>query len=196
MPSFKYTAKDASGKSVSGSIDAQSHSDALAALRKRNLMVLKVQGARQSRSKRGGSRMVRPGAKKGELELFTRQLSTMISAGIPLLECLEIQQEQAESPGFKKALEGVINDIRGGSDFSAALGQFPKVFSRIYVSMVKAGEASGQLDEILTRLAEYLEATAKLKLEIKSAMTYPVVSLVMVLGITFFLMIVIIPTCA
>lgn len=192
MPSFKYKARDASGKNVSGKIRASSQSEAKASLKKRNLTVLNVTNAR-SATRSGSGRHVRPGAKKGELELFTRQLSTMISAGIPLLECLEILCEQAESPGFKKTLGGVVDDIRSGTDFSAALGRFPKVFSRIYVSMVRAGEASGQLDEILIRLAEYLEATAKLKREIRSAMTYPAVSLVMVLGITAFLMIVIIP---
>jgi len=146
--------------------------------------------------------MLRPGSparkrrkamKRGELELFTRQLATMISAGIPLLECLAIQCEQAESQTFGRILETVIADIRGGLDLSRALSKHPKVFPTVYVSMIRAGESSGQLDEILVRLAEYLEASAKLRREIKAAMTYPVVSLFLVFGITAFLMIVIVP---
>ncbi len=135
----------------------------------------------------------RKAMKRGELELFTRQLATMVSAGIPLLECLGIQCEQAESKAFARVLGTVIADIRGGLDLSRALAKHPKIFPAVYVSMIKAGESSGQLDEILVRLAEYLEASAKLRREIKAAMTYPVVSLFLVFGITAFLMIVIVP---
>src|SRR5436190_8353315 len=127
------------------------------------------------------------------LVIFTRQFSTMIGAGIPVLECLTILQEQAEDPGFKNGLGQIVDEVRGGSDLSQALGKHPRIFARIYVNMIKAGEASGQLDTILNRLAEYLEATEKLRREIKSAMTYPVVSLVMILGITIFLLVFIIP---
>ncbi|MCU0724735.1 MAG: type II secretion system F family protein, partial [Planctomycetes bacterium] len=95
--------------------------------------------------------------------------------------------------GFAYILDSVIEDIRGGADLSASMEKFPKCFSNIFVSMIKAGEVSGQLDEILVRLAEYMESSAKLKREIRSAMTYPVVSLVLVLGITAFLMIGIVP---
>ena len=128
-----------------------------------------------------------------EIVIFTRQLSTMISAGIPLLESLEILQEQQENPGFAMALGDIVDRVRSGSDFSLALGEHTKIFPRIYVSMVKAGETAGQLDVILTRLAEYQEATAKLIREIKSAMTYPVISLCLIFGITAFLMVGIIP---
>ena len=196
MSTFKYSAKDSSGKTIGGTIAATNQIEATENLRRNNLQVLKVTETRDKNAGASGGglflrRSARP--KKGELELFTRQLSTMVSAGIPLLECLEILQEQAETPGFRKALTAVIEDIRSGSDLSQALGRFPTIFSSIYVSMVRAGEASGQLDEILTRLAEYLEATAKLRREIKAAMTYPVVSMVLVIAITAFLMIVIVP---
>ncbi|MCW8130724.1 MAG: type II secretion system F family protein [Planctomycetota bacterium] len=126
------------------------------------------------------------------LAIFTRQFSTMIGAGIPVLECLDILEEQAEDPGFKTVCQTIIEDVRSGSDLSQAMGKHP-VFDRIYVNMIKAGEASGQLDTILKRLAEYMEATEQLKREIKGAMTYPVVSLVMILGITIFLLVFIIP---
>ena len=128
-----------------------------------------------------------------ELVIFTRQLATMISAGIPLLESLEILSEQNDNQGFKSVLEDVVAEVRGGSDLSTALAQHPRVFEDIYVNMVRAGEVSGQIDEILIRLAEYLEATAKLRGQIISAMTYPVISLVLIIGIILFLLLVIVP---
>lgn len=200
MKQFKYQAKNFGGKTVSGTIAAEDQNEVLGELRKRNLVVLNVRPVGEKKQKAGGGssfwtlkKGARPGAKKDELVVFTRQLSTMISAGIPLLEGLEILHEQAQNPGFAVVLDQVIEDIRGGSDLSAALEKWPKVFSNIFVSMIKAGEVSGQLDDILIRLAEYLESSAKLKREIRSAMTYPVVSLTLVIGITAFLMIGIVP---
>jgi type IV pilus assembly protein PilC len=199
---FKFEAKDAAGKVVKGAVTAQSQSDVVADLRRRNLTPIDVQqtgglaslfsGSKGSRSKRTKAR--RSSVKKGELEVFTRQLSTMLGAGIPMLEALEILADQAESPGFAYCLDKVVSDIRSGSDLSKALEPHTRVFSHIYVSMIRAGEVSGQIDIILQRLADYLEAAAHLRAEIKSAMTYPVVSLVLVLGIASFLMIGIVPS--
>ncbi len=136
----------------------------------------------------------KPGVrKKEEIVIFTRQLATMITAGIPILESLEILEEQAQSRNFAMLLELVVEDVRSGLDLSTAFAKHVKVFSDVYVSMIRAGEASGQIDEILLRLADYMEATARLKRDIKSAMTYPVVSMVMIMGITAFLMIGIVP---
>lgn len=198
MKTFKYQAKNFGGKTVSGTITAANQNEVIGELRRRNLIVLNVRPVAQAKSGGGATfwtfkKGARPHAKKEELVVFTRQLSTMISAGIPLLEALEILHEQATNPGFATVLDSVIEDIRGGSDLSASMEKFPKVFRTIFTSMIKAGEVSGQLDEILLRLAEYLEASAKLKRDIRSAMTYPVVSLTLVLGITSFLMIGIVP---
>lgn len=219
MPSFKYSAIGTDGRTVRGTLDAGGQQELLDELRRRNLTPLKVEGRRAGMG--GGAKPKRaapvsgtgkgllakkpslltmdiggnkPGVKKKEeIVLFTRQLSTMISAGIPLLECLEILQEQAQSRQFALLLDYVISDVRSGEDLSSSLDKHPKVFSEVYVSMVKAGEASGQIDEILVRLAEYLEASQRLKRDIKSAMTYPVVSLTLILGITAFLMLSIVP---
>jgi type II secretory pathway component PulF len=137
---------------------------------------------------------VKPGVRKREeVVIFTRQLATMISAGIPMLESLEILREQAESKQFSMLLDQVIGDVRAGQDLSTALDRHHKAFTNVYVSMVRAGEASGQIDEILVRLADYMEASQRLKREIKSAMTYPIVSLVMIFSITAYLMIGIVP---
>jgi len=197
---FKFEARDATGKVVKGAVSAATQSMAVAEVRRRNLTPLEVKqsaGLSGLFAKRTGRKRVlakRASVKKGELEVFTRQLSTMLGAGIPMLEALEILAEQAESPGFAFCLDRVVESIRSGSDFSKALEQHNRVFSHIYVSMIRAGEVSGQLDIILQRLAEYLEAAAHLRNEIKSAMTYPVISLVLVIGIASFLMIGIVPS--
>jgi type IV pilus assembly protein PilC len=197
---FKFEARDQAGKTVRGSIAAESQAEVVADLRRRNLVPLDIQkggsGLFGRKPKGAKTRAVakRSSVRKGELEIFTRQLATMLSAGIPMLEALEILADQAESPGFAFCLDRVVDDIRSGSDLSRALEQHKKVFSYIYVSMVRAGEVSGQLDIILTRLAEYLEASAHLRQEIKSAMTYPVISLILVFGIASFLMIGIVPS--
>ena len=197
---FKFEAKDAAGKVVKGSVSATSQSEAVADLRRRNLTPVEVTKAGGIASwfqkAKGGKKTMAKKAwcKKGELEVFTRQLSTMLSAGIPMLEALEILADQAESPGFAYCLDRVVNDIRSGSDLSKSMEPHKKVFTHIYVSMIRAGEVSGQIDIILTRLAEYLEASAHLRSEIKSAMTYPVISLVLVIGIASFLMIGIVPS--
>ncbi len=203
---YKFEARDAAGKTVRGTVSAASESDAVADLRRRNLTPIditkggglfgraKSKGGKQGRKHQRRAMAKRASVKKGELEVFTRQLSTMLSAGIPMLEALEILAEQAESPGFAYCLDRVVEDIRSGSDLSRALETHRKVFSDIYVSMIRAGEVSGQLDVILTRLAEYLEAAAHLRQEIKSAMTYPVISLILVFGIASFLMIGIVPS--
>lgn len=195
---FKFEAKDATGKVVRGSVAAASQAEVVADLRRRNLTPVDVAKAGGIGSLFGGGKGKRKATKssvqKGELEVFTRQLATMLGAGIPMLESLEILADQAESPGFGFCLGRVVEDIRAGSDLSKALEAHPRVFSNIYVSMIRAGEVSGQLDAILQRLAEYLEAAAHLRAEIKSAMTYPVISLFLVFGIAAFLMIGIVPS--
>lgn len=219
MATFRYSAISSDGRTVRGSVEAGSQPEALEELRRRNLMPLKVDGAggagseeaapaagKGERAEReeprapapkapgGGLFAVKPGVRKHEeVVIFTRQLATMISAGIPMLESLEILQEQAESKEFSLLLNRAIDEVRSGQDLSTAIGRYPKVFTDVYVSMIKAGEASGQIDDILVRLADYMEAAQRLKRDIKSAMTYPVVSLVMITGITAFLMLAIVP---
>ncbi|RME75629.1 MAG: type II secretion system F family protein [Planctomycetota bacterium] len=202
MPDFSYKARDASGRTTTGTMTAGSANEALDTLRRQNLIVLSLDERRGSNIPFAGlfdrSAKKQVSAKRArvslqDLTVFTRQLATMLSAGIPLLECLEILAEQLENPGFRAIVQEVVADVRTGSDFSDALRKHPRVFSNIYVNMVRAGEASGQLDEILVRLAEYQEASAALRARIRSAMTYPVVSLVLILTITTGLLVGIIP---
>ncbi len=186
MAKFKFKAKSAAGRSESGVINARTQEEALAELRKRQLTDISVKVDK-------GGFGVKPGASTEDLVIFTRQLATMIGAGIPLMESMEILHSQATNPRFALVLDRVVEDIRGGSDLSAAMGKYPTVFSNIYLAMIRAGEVSGQIDEILIRLAGYMEEAQKLKNEIKAAMTYPVVSLCMIGGITLFLMTYIVP---
>ncbi len=193
MPQYKYAVKTTEGKERSGTISAPSRDDAMGELRRQNLTVVSMteQKSQAARSLFGGEPRAR--VRGDDLAVFTRQLATMISAGIPLVESMEILEEQAEDPGFKLVCGRIIESVRSGTDFSEALSKYPKIFTRIYVSMVRAGEASGALDTILVRLAQYMESTEALRREIKSAMTYPVVSLVLILLIVGGLLVGIVP---
>jgi type IV pilus assembly protein PilC len=204
VPSFRYAAKDNSGKTVQGTLQANDRAEAVNELRRQDLVVLRVEegadkGSKSSKSGKAARGMQfslfkpKPSATRQELVMFTRQLATMIGAGLSLLESLDVLEEQAESPGMKCACEILTSELRGGSDLSTAMALCPKAFNRLYISMVTAGEASGQMDVILERLAEYVEASDALRREIRSAMTYPVISLVLVLGITMFLMVGVVP---
>jgi type IV pilus assembly protein PilC len=148
-------------------------------------------GRKEASGRRKGTPKVR--IKSKDLSVFTRQLSTMVAAGIPMLESLEVLAEQADDAGFRHVLGQIVDDVRSGTDLSAAMAKHPNTFKRLFVNMIKAGEASGQIDDILNRLADYQESSDRLKGEIKSAMTYPIVSIVMIIGITLFLLIFVIP---
>ena len=203
MVSYKYTAKGPGGKTVEGTLQANDKNEVVAELRRQNLVVMSVDqasaakgigklslGGKKTGEKKAGGK---PGGKREEIVMFTRQLATMIGAGLALLESLEVLGEQAETPGMRATCAKLANDVRGGSDLSVAMEGCPKAFDELYVSMVRAGEVSGQMDIILERLADYQEANESLRREIKSAMTYPVVSMVLVSGITMFLMIGVVP---
>ena len=203
MAEFKYAAKGPGGATVEGTIQAETKAEAVAELRKKNLIILRLdEGSGRKRPfqtrKAGagaGKAPTRGGrAKKGEVVIFTRQLATMVGAGLSLLESLDVLGHQAESKGMKQTCQVLVDAVRGGSDLSAAMEQCPRSFTPLYISMVKAGEVSGQMDIILNRLADYMEAAEELSREIKSAMTYPVISMVLVVGITMFLMMGVVPT--
>ncbi len=200
MADFKYQARNPAGKQVAGVVTAQNESDAIGELRRQNLVVVSLEekGAKRKFDWSITLWESKPGKRRARVRLqdmivFTRQLATMLSAGLPLLECLEILREQTEDVGFKQVIEQIVDDVRSGSDFSDALRKHPRVFSNIYTNMIKAGEASGQLDEILVRLAEYQEATQALRQRIRAAMTYPCVSLILIFAISILLLVFIVP---
>jgi len=191
MATYTYEAKNAQGKKVKGSLRAADRNLAQEELKRKNLSLVTLSEKKVPKDIFG--RPFRARAKPKEVAVMTRQLATMIGAGLTLLESLETLLEQARDRGLRFALDDIIERVRGGSDLSSAMSNHPKVFTSIYVNMVKAAEASGQLDTILDRLAEYLEASEELKREIKGAIIYPVFSLSLITLITGFLIVVILP---
>ncbi len=190
---FAFVAKDPTGKEQRGTLEAETKEQAQQMLRQRSLQPSKL----DLKIERKGGGLFEPSrsAKAKELSLFTRQLATMIGAGIPLLESFEIlsQQVRDTNKGFGMGLQECADLVRGGTEMSEAMHKFPRIFPEIYINMIKAGEASGQLDIILNRLADFLESAEELKGEIRAAMTYPVISLVLIFSITGYLLVGVVP---
>ncbi|MEY2538398.1 MAG: type pilus assembly protein PilC [Verrucomicrobiota bacterium] len=192
MITFSYQARDTSGRIVSGVQDAINEDNAITSLMSRGLMVLSLQKKSEVSRKRKSTGSVR----ETDVVLFTRQLATMIEAGISLVQALTALYEQCD-PKRQRNLRVIISDIttrvQGGETFNESIARHPRVFNRLFVSMVKAGEHGGLLAEILDRLAGFLEASARLRKKVKSAMTYPVIVLFIALGITTFLIVRVVP---
>ena len=192
MTTFSYQARDASGRITSGVHDALNEDNAITSLMSRGLMVLSLQqkAAASKAHKRVWS------VKETDLVLFTRQLSTMIEAGISLVQGLTALYEQSD-PKRQRNLRHIISDVttrvQGGETFHEAISKHPRVFNRLFTSMVKAGETGGMLAEILDRLAGFLESSARLRKKIKSAMTYPVIVICIAFAITTFLIVRVVP---
>jgi len=193
MASFKYIATNAQGKTISGTVDTTDRAAVLAALIKQELRPISVKevSGRSGISFKnilGGNKV-----KTNDLVIFTRQLSTMISAGVPLDRGLGSLAKHTESPALKKILDTLIKDVEAGTPFGNALSKYPNTFSDVYVNMVRAGEAAGILDEILKRLALQQEKNATIRKKIKSAMAYPSVLVVIMIIAFFGLMLFVIP---
>lgn len=192
MITFSYQARDASGRITSGIQDALNEDNAVTSLMSRGLMVLSLQ--RKAVSARSRKRTW--SVKETDLVLCTRQLATMIEAGISLVQALTALYEQAD-PRRQRNLRYIISDVttrvQGGETFNEAIAKHPRVFNRLFVSMVKAGETGGLLAEILDRLAGFLEASARLRKKVKSAMTYPVIVICIAFCITTFLLVRVVP---
>lgn len=180
MAEFSYTAKTKDGSTQKGTISAKSQAAALQALKERDLQPLVVKAAekdwKQINIKLPGGNKV----KTRDLVMFTRQFSTMVNAGVPLVKTLSTLRNQTESDALQSILSRVVSDVEGGQPLSEALGKHPEAFSSVYVNMVKAGEEGGILDEIMERLATQVEKDSEIKGKVKSAMIYPIV----ILGIT------------
>jgi type IV pilus assembly protein PilC len=194
MPEYKFTARQQSGQMQKGTLTAHDRPAAIAALRAKQLTPIVI---KESKTNTGLSMNITlpglDGVKTKDLVIFTREFSTMISAGVPILRSLNILKEQSESYVLRKALEEVTNDVQGGSNLSTALAKHPKAFSQLYVNMVKAGETGGILDEVLKRLAFQEEKDAAVKGKIKAAMIYPSVVFFVTIIAFFILMTFIVP---
>lgn len=193
MPNFKYVAKDRAGKTLSASMDAKDRVTAVDVLRKKDLIIISVV---EDIPKKGISLAFFGGSKKIKLDdiaMFARQLATMVDAGITLVAALDILGEQMDNKTFGAIILTVRNDVEAGSSLSAALAKHKKVFSPLFINMVRAGESSGMLDDILERLSQYLEKTSSLQKKVQSAMIYPAIVSSMAIGITLILLLKVVP---
>jgi len=192
MPVFAYSGRTRTGQTINGEMEAPNREAVVAQLRRQQVMATAVTPkARDIELKIPGF-----GAKIGDRDLavVTRQLATMIDAGLPLVQCLDILAQQQEKKVFQKALHDIRMAVEGGATFSASLKRHPKIFSTLYTNMVEAGEAGGILDTILNRLAAYIEKAMALKKRIKTAMFYPSTIVAVAVVVVIFLLIYVIPT--
>jgi len=194
MANFKYTIKDEAGKTLKGVVQADSKDNAIQSLRTKGMIILALDEEKGFKLSLGGGKAQRgKKVKIDDLVVFARQLATMVNAGIPLVNGLDILGDQIENPSFKESVVKIHDDVETGSSLSEAVSKHPNIFSNLFINMVKAGESSGMLDEIMDRLATYLEKTSTLQKKIKAALVYPIAVTVMAVGITIFLMIRVIP---
>jgi len=218
MPKFAYIAVDSAGKESRGTIEAPNQAQAVAKVRSQGLFPTAIGAAgggeggsskaapASKKSAPAGKKsmgqmkieiklpkFLRPKVKQKDLTTLTRQLATLVDAGLPLLRGLHVLQRQTPNLTLKDALAGMCDSVESGSTFSESLLNFPKIFDNLYVNMVKAGEAGGVLEVVLNRLAEFAEKAEKIKNKVKGAMVYPVVVLVAAVGITGFLLVAVIP---
>jgi type IV pilus assembly protein PilC len=193
MPKFVYVGVTSGGKQTKGEIQAQSKNLAISLLRKNKIRVVSI------RNKPLDINMnISFGAsvKLSELSRFTRQLAAMTSAGLPLVQCLDILASQTENPLLAKAVQQISGDIQVGSTLADSMGKHQKIFNSLFCNMVAAGEASGNLDGVLSRLAEYQEKAEQLRRKIKGAMAYPVIVGVIAVAVSIIMLAFIVPTFA
>jgi type IV pilus assembly protein PilC len=199
MPTYQFEAMDATGQEIKDVIDAPSEEEAQATIRQMGYFVTKISVKKGQQGKGGGvgakkkRSMGFGGASSKQLSLFTKQLSILQDAGLPILRSLRILETQQKPGRLKNALMDVGDEIESGSTLSEAMGKSPKVFNRLYINMIKAGEAGGALEVILRRLSEFLERSESLKRKVKGAMIYPIVVILVACGILTFIMLKIVP---
>lgn len=189
MANFSYTASNSRGVTLKGNVEAADRTGAIGLIRKQGLRPLSLNEVKQKTGFNFGGAHV----KSDSLVVFTRELSAMVSAGVPLLRALTSLRDHSDSPALKKILDAIIRDVEGGANLGDALDKYPDTFNSVYVNMVRAGEAAGILDEILKRLALQQEKNATMRKKIKSAMTYPMVLVVITFLAFFGLMLFVIP---
>lgn len=213
MANFEYIALDAKGEQTTGTIDAGSEAEAIQELRNQGLYPTQVTpagkgGKAAAAPKAGKSKAKAPSKSKSAkkkkatvggkvkpkvLMIFTRQLATLIDSGLPLMRSLTVLGKQEPNPVLRGTLNSLADSVQSGATFSESLAQHPKIFNKLYVNMVKAGELGGVLEVVLTRLAEYMEKANKLKNKIVAAMVYPLIVMFIAVAILIFLMLVIVP---
>jgi type IV pilus assembly protein PilC len=191
MPVYAYEGRNRAGAMRKGIIEAANEAAATAQLRAQQILPTVVKA--KSKSLLAGLRLPASGPKTRDLVIFTRQFATMIDAGLPLVQCLDILAEQQPNKFFQAALRTIKSDVEQGSTFADALGKHPRIYNDLYVNLVAAGEVGGILDTILNRLAVYLEKADALARKVKGAMVYPVSVLVVAIGVVVLLLVKVIP---
>ncbi len=196
MPTFRYSAKDQEARTVNAKIVANDEMAVLDELRSRHLIVISIDEEKKSQFSFGALSNKTSSITTEDIILFSRQMATMVDAGIPILQTMEALEEQTVNPSFKKVLGTIRDDIRLGTSLSAAFAKHNKVFDNLFVNMLKVGESGGVLTVVLDRLSSYMEKTAKLKRKVQGAMIYPAVVVSMALLITTGLIVKVVPTFA
>jgi len=190
MKVFSYIIKDKEGKTTKGTAEAESQSSLIDHFHKQGYLIFSIEESKKKKAKQ----QVKKSVKIDELVVFSRQFTTLIESGIPVVEALAILEDQIGNPYFKGVIDTVLRDVKEGSSLSAALAKHTNVFPDIYLSMVEAAEASGNLPAILDRVSMYLEKSNALRKKVASALYYPVVIILMAIAITTFLIFKVIPT--
>ena len=199
MPSYYFEAMNQAGEEIKDVVEATNQEEAQATIKQMGYFVTKIsvkksrKTAGQQKSGRKGKSFALGGVKSKVLTTFTRQLSILQDAGLPILRSLKILEQQSTGGALKNALMDVCDEIEGGATLSEAMAKSPKAFNRLYVNMIKAGEAGGALEVILKRLAEFQERSEALKRKVKGAMVYPIVIITFATGILIFIMVWIVP---
>ena len=194
MGKFTYIAKDKTGHTVKGELQAPDKVKALDMLREKSLLILKLEETKSMTSFMSSLKMSgRKRVSLDELVLFTRQMATLTGAGITIVNSLDTLAEQTENVSFKKALIEVRNDVNTGASLSEAMSKHTRIFSEFFINMIRAGESSGMLDDVLEKVATYLEKTNALQKKIKAALIYPAVVTSMAVGITLIMILKVIP---
>ena len=196
MATFAYVAKDKTGKEIKGQQDASSKDALIKNLRAKGLVVGSVteeKAVAKAKQKSGGVRLFGGKVNLRDLSIFCRQFATMINAGVSLVRCLDVLEQQTNSPRLKEIIRDIEAEVQGGATLSRSMAKFPKVFSNLTTGLVRAGEVGGVLDETLDRLAGFLEKDMELRRKVKSSMTYPVLVMVVAVGIVTFLVTFILP---
>jgi len=197
MPKFSYTAVDARGKQANGFVEANDQNDAIAQIRQLGFYPQRLDESKETGEVGADNKPVlkkKSGRVKSKvLTIFTRQLATLIDAGLPLMRSLNTLAKQERNPVMRSTMQNLASSVESGSTFSEALSVHPGIFNKLYVNMVKAGELGGVLEIVLTRLAEFQEKSQKIKGKVIAAMVYPIVVLVIAVSILTFLLIFIVP---
>jgi type IV pilus assembly protein PilC len=201
MPTFQFEARDTMGNPIEDVIEAQTEDEALATIRQMGYFVtrISVKKGRGGAEKKGGKKkrgFSIGGASSKVMTTFTRQLAILQDAGLPILRSLRILEQQSKGGALKVALGDVCDEIESGSTLSEAMAKSPKIFSRLYINMIKAGEAGGALELILQRLADFMERGQEIRRKVKGALIYPVIVVMVAVGILTFIMLKIVPAFA